>query len=163
VRIVAEPLLDNSGELTAVHIQPTRYFDTVITNNSLSYALWSRRDRDEKFNGHEFCFRGHTIPECSDSSCANQVGASTLAVTSDGYLVITEQGRKSAQAPGELAPSGSGSADWRRDARSRTELHAFVKDFAGRELTEECGLKRENIEWLKIIGYGRLLRRGGLP
>lgn len=163
VRIVSEPLLDNHGELTAVRVQPTRYFDTVITNNSLSLALRSRRNHSDDFNGHEFCFPDHTIPACSDSSCANQVGASTLAFTSDGCLVITEQGIRAAQNPGQLAPSGSGSADWRRDTRGRTDLRAFVKDFAGRELVEECGLKREDIEWLKIIGYGRLLFRGGLP
>ena len=164
VRIVSEPLLDNSGALTPVYIQPTRYFDTVITNNALPFALRSKRGHRDVFNGHENCFPDYTISECSDDSfCANQVGASTLAVTSDSYLVITEQGSKSAQGPGELAPSGSGSADWRRDTRGRADLRAFVKDFAGRELEEECGLKHEDIEWLKIIGYGRLLHRAGLP
>jgi hypothetical protein len=163
VRIAEEPLLDNSGMLTPVHVQRTKYFDTLITNDSLSYALWSKRNHNDVFNGHEFCFPRQIVQECSESSCANQVGASTLAVTSDGYLVITEQGRKSNKAPGELAPSGAGSADWRRDARDRTDLYTFVKDFAIRELLEECGLEHSDIEWLKIIGYGRLLDRGGLP
>jgi hypothetical protein len=162
VRLESEPLLDGGRALAAIHVQPTRYFDTLITNNSLSFALWSRRSHSDAFNGHEFCFPGRVIPECSESSCANQVGASTLAVTSDGYLVITEQGRQGLIAPGQLASSGSGSADW-PDTQGCTDLQAFVKNFAGRELAEECGLKREDIEWLKIIGYGRFLYRGGLP
>lgn len=162
VRIESEPLLGDGGALAAIRVQPTRYYDTLITNDSLSFALWSRRSRSDAFNGHEFCFPGRTIPECSESSCANQVGASTLAVTSDGYLVITEQGRQSNIAPGQLISSGSGSADW-RDIHGCTDLQTFVTNFAGRELVEECGLKREDIEWLRIIGYGRFLYRGGLP
>jgi hypothetical protein len=162
VRIASEPLLDNSGMLTAVDVQATRYFDTLITNDSLSFALWSKRNHSDVFNGHEFCFPNRTIPECSESPCANQVGASTLAVTSDGYLVITEQGRQSNIASGQITSSGSGSADW-QDIQGYTDLQAFVKNFAGRELVEECGLTHEDIEWLKIIGYGRFLYRGGLP
>ncbi len=162
VRLASDPLLNGNGELEPVHVQPTQYFDTRITNDSISLALRSARSRNDVFNGHEFCFPGKSIPECSESPCANQVGASTLAVTSDGYLVITEQGQGSAVAPGQLTSSGSGSADW-RDAQGRTDLQAFVTGFAGRELMEECGLTRADIEWLKIIGYGRLLYRGGLP
>jgi len=162
VRISSEPLLDGNGTLAAVHVQPTRYFDTLMTNDSLSSALRSESSHSDVFNGHDFCFPNRTIPECSESSCANQVGASTLAVTADGYLVITEQGRQSNIAPGQLNSSGSGSADW-RDTQGCTDLQSFVKNFAGRELAEECGLKPEDIEWLKIIGYGRLLYRGGLP
>jgi hypothetical protein len=162
VRISSEPLLDDRGMLTAVDVQATRYFDTLITNDSLSFALWSKRNHSDVFNGHEFCFPNRTIPECSESPCTNQVGASTLAVTADGYLIITEQGRQSNIAPGHLTSSGSGSADW-RDIQGQTDLQEFVKNFAGRELLEECGLRREDIEWLRIIGYGRFLYRGGLP
>lgn len=162
VRIASEPLLDSNGMLTAVHVQPTRYFDTLMTNDSLSFALWSKRGHRDVFNGHEFCLPSHSVPECSESLCANQVGASTLAFTADGYLVITEQGRKSNVAAGQLTSSGSGSADW-RDIQGCADLQQFVRKFAGRELVEECGLEREDVEWLKVIGYGRLLYRGGLP
>ncbi len=162
VRITSDPLLDESRALTAVHIQPTRYFDTLITNDSLSVVLWSERNHREVFDGSAYCFPGRTVPECSESSCANQVGASTLAITSDGFVVVTEQGRMSNIAPGQLTSSGSGSADW-RDARGAAGLSHFVRRVAGRELIEECGLKPEDIEWLKILGYGRFLHRGGLP
>ena len=122
----------------------------------------SYRCRGQVFDGRALCFPNNTVPDCEQSACANQIGASTIAVTSDDYLVIVEQGPRSNIAKGLLASSGSGSADW-NDVAGLTDLQQFVKHFALRELTEECGLKANDVAWCKIMGYGRLLDRGGLP
>ncbi len=46
-----------------------------------------------------------------ESSAANIIGVSTLAVTSDGYAIINKQNKKADINGGCLIPSGSGSAD----------------------------------------------------
>ena len=162
VRMASDPVLDHTGALASVHLQPTRYFDTLMTNDAVALRLTSHRTRREIMNGREFCFPDRMVPPCEQSACANQVGASTLAVTSDDYLVIVEQGPRANMASGMLASSGSGSADW-DEIDGCHDLQHFVAGFAGRELAEECGLSASDIAWLKIIGYGRLLDRGGLP
>lgn len=161
VRMASDPMFEGDS-LAATRVQPTRYFETLMTNDSSSVRLISHKSRTEIFNGRDLCLPGHTVPACEQSACSNQVGASTIAITSDDYLVIVEQGRRSNIGQGLLASSGSGSADW-KDIGTFTELQKFVKHFAMRELIEECGLVKDDVGWLRIIGYGRLLDRGGLP
>lgn len=162
VRLATDLMLAPSGSLEAVKVQPTRYFDTMITNNSIGVMITSCRTRDITFDGTEACFPRHLVPVCDQSSCANQIGTSTIAVTADHYLVLVEQSRRSNLSRNLLAPSGSGSADW-KDAEHISDLQQFVKRAAGRELTEECGLTETAISWMRIIGFGRILQLGGLP
>jgi hypothetical protein len=162
VRMLTDPTILSPGVLRPVHVGMTHYYETLVTNDAVSLELVSHTSRNTVFNGRDFCFPKHAIPPCGQSACSNQVGASTLAVTSDGYLVIAEQGRRSAIGKGLLAASGSGSADW-KDVGAFTTLQEFVMNFAMRELIEECGLSASDVEWMRIIGYGRLLDRGGLP
>jgi hypothetical protein len=162
IRILSDPILSNNDVMTPTRLQQTRYFDTLVTNDAALVRLMSHRDHDEAFNGRRFCFPQNEIPYGEQSACSNQVGASTLAITSDDYLVVVEQGHRSVIAKNKLVPSGSGSADW-SDVGDLTDLQQLVKRFAARELMEECGLERKDVGWLRIIGYGRLIERGGLP
>jgi hypothetical protein len=162
VRLASEPLLNENGALSPTHIQPTHYYDTLVTNDALGVSLWSNSNKAKFFDGHEFCLPGKVIPECSLSACANQIGASTIALTADNYLVVVGQANPSAFSQRLWAPSGSGSADW-KDVGKITDLQQFVQLFASRELREECGLEAQDITWIRTLGYGRLLHRGGLP
>lgn len=162
IRLASDVLVDDASNLLPVPVQPTHYFDTLSTNDSLPVRLVSHKSRLEVFSGHEICFPRQTIPSCEESACSNHFGASTLAVTADDYLVITEQGYRSNIARGQLMPSGSGSADW-KDLESSADLQELVRRVAMRELLEECGLAPAEVAWLRIVGYGRLLARGGLP
>jgi hypothetical protein len=161
VRLLSDPLLDDNGSLIPTHIQPTHYFDTLWTNDTIDISLRSHSDRSE-FDGRKFCFPDNEIPECSQSTCANQIGASTIAITSDDNLVVLGQSAANVFSKRKWAPSGSGSADW-KDVGQFTDLQQFVKHFARRELVEECGLTIDDVAWLRIFAYGRLLDRGGLP
>jgi hypothetical protein len=162
VRLVVEPLLNNEGLLAATHIQPTHYFDTLKTNDALNISIRYGANQSKVFDGHEFCFPDNVVRECSVSDCANQIGMSTIAFTSDGYLVIVGQSEPNAFSKKLWAPSGSGSADW-KDVRTFKDLQQFVKFAARRELTEECGWSVSDVAWIRTFGYGRLLHRGGLP
>lgn len=162
IRLVSDPILSNDDAMMPTHLQQTSYFETLVTNDAISTRLMSHSGRDEAFNGRRFCYPQNEIPSCEQSPCSNQVGASTLAITSDDYLVVVEQGHRSVMAKSKLVSSGSGSADW-KDIGELTDLQQLVKRFAARELIEECGLGVKDIAWLRIVGYGRLLERGGLP
>lgn len=162
VRLAADPLLDDGGLLAPTGIQPTRYFDTLKTNDALNVSIRYGLHQNKIFDGHEFCCPGNEIPECSLSQCANQVGMSTIALSSDNYFVIVGQKEGNAFSQRLWAPSGSGSADW-KDVAGFKDLQGFIKHAASRELAEECGLTADDIAWTRIIGYGRLMHRGGLP
>jgi hypothetical protein len=162
IRLASDLMFNDDGSLMSITIQQTRYFETMVTNDSLRVRLMSNKTHGEVFVGNTFCFPEHEIPTCEQSACANQVGASTIAVTSDEYLIVVEQGRRANISKSMLSPSGSGSADW-KDVGELTDLQQLVKRFAARELAEECGLTSEDVAWLRIVGYGRFIRRGGLP
>lgn len=161
IRLKSDPLLDAPGSLRPVPIQPTGYFDTLATNDALQITV-TGRDGRTVFSGQEFCFPGGTVLGCGEGNCANQFGTTALALTSDDYFVIAGQGTGNAIHPGKWTAPGSGSADW-ADTRGVTDLQDLIRAAAVRELAEETGLAPDGIGWIRVIGYGRLLERGGLP
>jgi 8-oxo-dGTP pyrophosphatase MutT (NUDIX family) len=161
IRLRSDPLLAGPGELQPSAIQPTRYFDTLVTNDAVRLNV-TTRDGRTVFSGAGYCFPAGVIPDCRDSRCANQFGTTALALTSDDYFVIAGQGTGNAIHPGKWTAPGSGSADW-ADTRGVADLQDLIRAAAVRELAEETGLTPDDIEWIRVIGYGRLLERGGLP
>jgi 8-oxo-dGTP pyrophosphatase MutT (NUDIX family) len=162
IRLRSDPLPDRDGSLRPTAIQPTRYFDTLVTNDAVRLTVTHPRGGRPAFTGPAFCFPGGLVPHCRHSPCANQAGTTTLALTADDYLIITGQGHGNAINPGKWTAPGSGSADW-ADTRGRTDLQDLIRAAALRELTEETGLTPSDIGWIRVLGYGRLLERGGLP
>ena len=161
IRLRSDPLLAGPGELQPAAIQPTGYFDTLVTNDAVRLSV-TTRDGRTVFSGADYCFPAGVIPDCGHSRCANQFGTTALALTSDDYFVIAGQGTGNAIHPGKWTAPGSGSADW-ADTRGVTDLQDLIRAAAVRELAEETGLNPDDIEWIRVIGYGRLLERGGQP
>jgi ADP-ribose pyrophosphatase YjhB (NUDIX family) len=161
IRLRSDPLLAGPGELQPAAIQPTGYFDTLVTNDAVRLSV-TTRDGRTVLSGADYCFPAGVIPDCRRSRCANQFGTTALALTSDDYFVIAGQGTGNVIHPGKWTAPGSGSADW-ADTRGVTDLQDLIRAAAVRELAEETGLIPDGIEWIRVIGYGRLLERGGLP
>jgi len=124
-------------------------------------------------------FRGY-----GDSENSNQVGVSTLAITRDGWLVLTDQLDAVVESAGRLAPSGSGSLDWSDlpEGAENTEFWSWLLKASTRELREELGIEpsmlslwkrlrnRQKIRWMNsvsvesvLIGFAGFLHRGGKP
>lgn len=102
------------------------------------------------------------------SGMADHVGVSTLVVTRDRKLVLWNQSGRAMHSRNLMAPTGSGSCDW-KDAvftgSGHVDLHATLARAMEREFLEEsfagaaASLRRET----RVLGYFRWIRRGGKP
>jgi hypothetical protein len=157
-----------------IRIQQTDYFQGLCTNEMVYSKLKSILNIYDPFvfKGEDLLLdeNGELIQLC-DSLCSNYLGGSTLAVTNDNYVIINSQSSRSAANGGRLAPSGSGSSDFRdlkklirKKKKSEQTFQELVKITLERELREECGLLHKNVKMKSIvIGFARLLERGGKP
>ena len=136
LRLAQELYLDRSF----VTLQRTHYYDSQCTNEVV-YKKFRCTDRMfYRFDGLDLLGEekdGRRVLWDLDSSpCSNQIGVSTLAVTSDNWLAIGQQGLNSRANSGRYAPSGSGSADY-GDIRHCTTLNQALVRGMERELAEE--------------------------
>lgn len=105
----------------------------------------------------------------AEAAVSNQLGASTLAFSNDGFLMIVDQNDRNLQSQNLLAPSGSGSLDWGDVADCDAgDLLALVRYGANRELQEECALDPDGHRAaissdVMVIGFARMLHRAGKP
>lgn len=81
----------------------------------------------------------YPIHRLEKSIMSDHIGISTLAVTTDGYVIILHQNNKALTSADRLTPSGSGSVDF-RDFRAGADFRETLKAAAERELCEETAL-----------------------
>ena len=156
---------DLLSDMKELGLQFTDYFSGECTNEAGCNEYKSKENRI--LSGPELWTEAETILNLNEikNKCANRIGAQTLAMTLDMHLVILRQSKKSAQSPGKLAPSGSGSADEKDLKGTDKNFNQFIIHTMERELREECGLEKikKPVETTKIIGFSRILKRGGKP
>lgn len=151
-------LLQRGGK---VHLQRTSYFRDRLTNTLANYRV--RLEGREILNlRHEAVEADGRLVSLKESTLSNQLGCSTLLVTSDSTIVFLRQGNRVAENAGRLAPAGSGSFDLPKQ-RSDLNFQALSRDQARRELCEECGLSPGDVVAIQLCGYGRYLYRNGKP
>lgn len=148
-----------------VMLQRTDYFSGLCSNEMTARRVRRAETGKECFDGLCLMSRDGTLLDFGASFCSNHVGVSTLAFTADGRMIVTRQTATSAQSASLLAPSGSGSADWKDlEQRRGSPFQAFLARAMERELLEECGLPpRAGSVPTRVIGFARLLHRGGKP
>lgn len=138
------------------------YYNTYLTNKIFTVKLFSDEAPDI-----------YPPYGCQNSNLnlpyeyfSNEIGVSTLAITSDGYLFFQRQGSHADSSTGLLVPSGSGSADW-RDYQDRYTFNDIILFATNRELSEETGFGRKKnnkvILKSKIIGMFRWMNLGAKP
>ncbi|MCK5474518.1 MAG: hypothetical protein KAI53_03875 [Candidatus Aenigmarchaeota archaeon] len=168
IRLCADMFKTPTNEL---NLQFTDYFSGECTNDaSCNYYKHPNKIKNI-FSGHDLFIEKNKgdsfLLNLSDSNnhCANRIGAQTLALTTDGYIIILHQSGRAAYSKNKLVPSGSGSADKKDLKGTKGDLKKFIINIMERELIQECGLKKtENpIKKTKIIGFSRTLQRGGKP
>ena len=151
-----------------VKLEKTNYYTGECTNESACMKIVSQTNDEAVFNGYNLWISNEIIRglnKGSDNKCANYIGVSTLVLTSDHQLIILRQSENSAQSMGLLAPSGSGSAEEEDRKEDKKDFSTFIKNAMEREFCQECNLDLKNIEYIntKLIGYARILDRGGKP
>jgi hypothetical protein len=161
-------LLDRGGD---VDVQRTSYFRDRLSNGLINWRVEIKNRVAFDFVEETFDLirasdgnYSWRLKDLANSNLANQLGASALLITANGYVVYLTQGSRSAENSDRLAPSGSGSFDSDSIGRlPNATLQALVHAEMRRELCEECGLADADIHDVQICGYGRYLYRGGKP
>lgn len=175
IRLCSDLLLDEQGLSKAIVLQPTRYFNSLATNDMSFKSVFKRREEwdpdvspyeREIYDGVSLFGQaldsGLYIKKLIDAACSNHIGVSTLALTADGSLIITGQAATNAHSGNTWAPSGSGSADW-QDLKKTQDFVSLLRNAAERELVEECGLAAAGPFKTLLLGFARNVQRGGKP
>lgn len=119
------------GAPPCVWVQKTDYFSN-MTSNDLIFDQVFEADFSSVYDGKKMTVdRYGMLYNLTDSPAANIVGASTLAVTKDRYLIINRQHNRNDVNNDCYVPSGSGSADFEdlfeQDKKEKKQLLAEKK------------------------------------
>ncbi|MDX2974452.1 hypothetical protein [Kribbella solani] len=151
----------------AVRLQPVRYFD-MMASNYLAGHQWLSRSlgRPVADITQRLISDDGRLIALNSTGLGNQVGVSTVALTTDGWMLLVHQGVASRSSAGLVAPSGSGSLE-PLDLVGRDRLSDVVAAGMERELREELGLVSTAMRDVRIEtqvrGYGRWLEKGAKP
>lgn len=159
---------DPAGVIGArpIRLHRARFFDGQCSNELCRLRIKHRT------SGELYDMRRQTLIDptgrlapLSGTELANIVGISTMAVTTDGQVVLIEQSRRNSASAALLAPSGSGSLEPRDldDLGTGWSLQDLLIRGMNRELAEETGLAESDIDHTTIVGYARWLERGAKP
>lgn len=151
-------------------LRRTSYFDGQCSNELIFRKFIDRVSlkKDSTVDGKYLITNDDfVVLPYEESKCANFLGASTLVITKDKQILITRQSQTNMANPGKLAPSGSGSVSWKKEKKAAT-LQDLVARAMEREFFEEWLILKSALEAdirisTQVIGYARLIERGGKP
>lgn len=171
--------IDFDGPNPSVVVQKVKYFDGQCSHEIVYKQFVSPDTIGVAFHGKGLLAdEEDTLYNLNHSPCANFLGASTLVITRDNKLIIGKQAGYSKANKGRYAPSGSGSVDY-ADIKKAAKYYGCDKEGAQplcfnqiltyameREFCEECNYSLSHAQTCMrsaLIGYVRLLERGGKP
>jgi len=162
-RLADDILYERLSKGKPIKVGRTTYYAAIATNGATGFPC-SRPDGSLIYSGLSLFTNGESKYRCLlDSECANILGISVLALTSDGYLLIQTQSDQNHQSANSLVPSGSGSVEW-SDASGATSFDQMLHRAAVRELLEETGMSQsEKVVDFRILGYTLEATRGLKP
>jgi hypothetical protein len=171
--------LEQIGANDNVRLQKTDYLSSLMTDGIAFTRINATMFGGEITNlsdglSHFYNRKDKSLRPLSDNFCSNQIGASTLAFTTDGKLVVYYQTASNAHSGNMFVPSGSGSFNWwNRWGKAPADLLDLVNSEALRELREESGLDSRLMSpasWFRQVdckimpfAFTKLLHRGGKP
>jgi 8-oxo-dGTP pyrophosphatase MutT (NUDIX family) len=145
-----------------IRLHVAQFFDAQCSNEMCTLRITHHQTGEQFDPRHALLANasGH-LNTLSESTLADCVGISTIAVTTDGALVLVRQTSRNIASAMLLAPSGSGSLD-PRDIGHKT-LQDTVRHGMERELCEETGIRPDEIRTTHVTGFARWLERGAKP
>ena len=177
VRMNTDLRPQSGGESIEITMSPTSYFDFICSNELFRYKVSDRRSAPELKTLGELGLVDYDNKffDLSGSRLANVVGVSIVALTKDGYLILTRQTSYNSVNADLLLSTGSGSLDLRdvevcrsknsieRGQDLKMDLDDLISAGMLREMEEESGISKANCTDTQIVGYSRWLDRGGKP
>jgi 8-oxo-dGTP pyrophosphatase MutT (NUDIX family) len=163
----SDPLPPGPTSVPPIALHVARFFDAQCSNEMCTLRI-AHRETGEEFDPRIQLLinaNGH-LRTLAESTLADCVGISTIAVTSDSRLVLVRQTSRNIASALLLAPSGSGSLDLRDltgHARTGGSLQDILRRGMERELQEETGIRPDEIRATHVTGFGRWLERGAKP
>jgi hypothetical protein len=181
-----------SSELTPgvseVELEKVGYYDALVTNEAFRSSIIIKPIGSEQqkikivdlrdfFQFEEIAYGKHTevtLSSLQRNRCANSVGISTLAISSDNYPIFFEQSKRSDQGAGQIVLAGSGSVDFSdiKNAPAR-DLSKILTYSMAREFCEEAkqytmrtcrkAITQEIASKTILTGYFRWIDRSGKP
>jgi hypothetical protein len=158
-----DPLPPGRSAAPPVRLHVARFFDAQCSNGMCTLRITHRQTGTE-FDSWRALLTNPDgrLNTLAESTLADCVGVSTIAITADGALVLARQSIRNTASALLLAPSGSGSLD-PRDLGHGGTLQDIVKRGMERELCEETGIQPGEIRGTRVTGFARWLERGAKP
>jgi len=140
------------------------YFDYQCTNEIAYRCYVSKTDMGYSFHGADLVFTDNVLRPLEETYCADIIGISTLVITKNRRIIIGCQAETSMANPSRFAPSGSGSMDYKDIKSCGSDDFLDLLSYAmKREFCEEFNQSIFSHLKTKVIGYARLMERGGKP
>jgi hypothetical protein len=150
----------SGGSLT---LHRANFYDAMCSNEICRYLITDRETGAEFDPRRELLAdAGGRLRTLAESELSELVGVSTVAVTSDGMLVLVRQSGRNIASEDLLAPSGSGSLE-PQDLDGATSLQDAMRRGMERELCEESGIPASRIAATRVVGFARWMERGAKP
>jgi 8-oxo-dGTP pyrophosphatase MutT (NUDIX family) len=103
---------------------------------------------------------GHRLPPLDDSRLANGVGVAVVVFDADGRPYLPRRAPRQSVFPGGYHCTASGEAQWAEGPLTFDRL--FTENIC-RELEEEVGLARADLDWIRPVAFCREFLRAGKP
>lgn len=148
-----------------ITVQESDYFSGLCSNELALKEIYSKDFDEPIFNGLSLVRGRDLVTNFEDSRCANLVGINTLLLTSDGKLICEHQDSEYADNYQQLVPSISESLEYPQVSENNlTEftLQDIVASSINEALEKKYGFNESEISTF-LVGYARLLNRGGKP
>ncbi|MEV6489147.1 hypothetical protein AB0M20_11040 [Actinoplanes sp. NPDC051633] len=156
--------LPTAGGVDVVRLKRVTYYDFVCTNILSGYDVREVGFGARMYGRNLFVNRKGRLRAFADSWLANTIGVSTLAITSDGKLLLPFQTKHNVGSPELYPPSGSGALEQQDLPPSgRGQLRDVIVHGAVRELREECGVLTTEVQDSEVLGHARWFTRGAMP
>jgi hypothetical protein len=142
-------LVDFDGSVLTV--EPARYSDGMKSN----YAMDAPGNLRERLRADY----GASLPPWSDPRLSNGVGTAVVVYDGSGRPYLPRRAPRQNVFPGGYHCTASGEAAW----SEAEDFDGLITAQVYRELAEEAGLARVDIDWVRPVAFCREFLRGGKP
>jgi hypothetical protein len=131
-----------------LRVRPCRHSDGIRSNYTMDGA--------GELRGIPRTDYGRRRPARSDPRLSNGIGTAIIVFDGEGKPYLSRRAPRQSVDPGGFHCTASGDAVWMNDGE-------MFESHICRELDEEAGLTREDLDWIRMLALRREFPRGGKP